>query len=947
MNIFDAYVNDKPSCFYKIDEPGTSFPNLAGDTRALIASVASTKSSNTPIVRGSSGPVLVGGDKTLKIPTDRLTPKTKNSPVSFECWVVPRLVGPPTEQITSVTNLVTNPSGRNTSGTVVVRENLSVRPNLETESTGWAPFWEASWSRSQDWSDSGDWSFKVTRTPGGHSEQGMLYQVYNANLAPGEVYTLSATFMAPDGGVITFRPRISFSGTPSVSSRGEDAVLYDLEPGVPKRLVVSFTLPALGPTQTAITAIGFDAISTGLPDGWVLYGDSLVIEKGLSDGTYFDGSTPASGDFTYTWSGTPNASTSKELASGYPSSQWSRMGSISQVYVYRSSEGPRSVNPVGGTFGLEAVTPTITLQQGDRIRWVGRVKPNFNANLTPLLERKAPYANQSAASFSAPADVWTPFDISIIVGTSVAGTSAYGTGLYQANASIGASITIDSMMTIVGNYEGPYFDGDTPQDNNARYAWDGTPDASTSTSYAPGPVEIMSHEGTGDGLVFDGDFIKFSVNFATADPAEVKWQVPDKLSAYHLVGVYNGHKLSLYVNGFIVDEVDLTAEQMLDSLDTVSEEAVVIGSSDTYEILLVDAPAIFDHALSADQVAEHYLVGTDVRDAIDNIMSFGGKAFTFDDNDRNILYTQQFDLTTGLFVDTNSQDGIRPAFDDDGLSRAGTWTGSIPISLTGSTDLAGVKLDWNGDGYYLVEASLDTGESWIEVQNGELIQGTEGLDTTGKEIDVRITFDGGIENDISVVRDIYAVAYEDYVIRSDNSNRTVTASEGSVTSTLVSSPIQAYQNAGLSMPGSTATIDGGETTQTIELWMKFEDDTTGDILPGLSWDGTDFIATGATLYMNGETGPVSPVVGEWVHLVLVLDDPTTDDIQLGSDVNIQIGLLGLYESELSADHIARLYASYFGAPVTTVVEPGGLSVQEVSTPYHLYDYNWQIVSGGR
>lgn len=462
-----------------------------------------------------------------------------------------------------------------------------------------------------------------------------------------------------------------------------------------------------------------------------------------------------------------------------------------------------------------------------------------------------------------------------------------------------------------------------------------------------GPIEIMSHEFMGDGLVFDGESIKFIVNFENSDSAVARWQVPDNMTSYHLVGVYSGQKLSLYVNGIVEDEIDLTVDQSLDSLESVTEQAIVIGSSAT-QTMLIDAPAIYDYALSAEQVLGHYIAGSDVRDAIDNIMSFGGNAFTFDDNDRNVLYTQNFDLTSGAFVDTNSKDGVRPTFDDNGLSRAGTWTGSIPISLTGSTSLAGVKLDWNGDGSYEVEASLNTGSTWTAVENGRLIPGTEGLNTTGKEIDVRVTFAGGIENDISSIRDMYAVAYADRIIRSDNSNRLVVAGTGAVTSTRVSSPIESYQNAGLLLSTASATLSGGDTVQTIELWFKFNGPETGDIVGGvMSWDGTDLSVTGATLYLNGATSPVTLEQNEWVHTIVVLDDPTTNPIVLGSGVSIQIGLLGVYEAPLTADQVSRLYASYFGSPTVTVDEPGIISVQEVSSPYHLYDYNWQIVSGGR
>ncbi len=45
-------------------------------------------------------------------------------------------------------------------------------------------------------------------------------------------------------------------------------------------------------------------------------------------------------------------------------------------------------------------------------------------------------------------------------------------------------------MIVEGEYDGPAFDGNTPDTDKVRYVWDGTPNASTSTAYAI-PVDAV------------------------------------------------------------------------------------------------------------------------------------------------------------------------------------------------------------------------------------------------------------------------------------------------------------------------------------------------------------------------------------------------------------------------------------------------------------------------
>lgn len=463
-----------------------------------------------------------------------------------------------------------------------------------------------------------------------------------------------------------------------------------------------------------------------------------------------------------------------------------------------------------------------------------------------------------------------------------------------------------------------------------------------------GPVSILSHDGI-DGLVFDSESIKFVVEFENEGTAEASWLVPDYMARYHVVGIFNGKKVSLYINGDLKSEVDLTPDQNMDSLKVQSDENLYTKSPAGSQ--LIDAIAVYEYALSANSVLSHYLAGNNSRSAVDNVMSFGGLVWTFDDFDRNIAMSKVVDLDSGISVLTTYRDGVRPTVDDAGLSEAGTWTTSIPISVTGLSNIEGVKVDWEGDGHFTVEGSFDQGSSWVTLENGQLVPGSTGIDPTGEEIDVRVTFDGAIQNDVSVVRQLSYVVYPDATIRSDNSTRTVTLNGDIATSSISSELIESYSNAGLRIPAeATATLnaddsDDPQDTATVEIWFRLNSISDGVIIDGLEIVAGAFDATG-TAYFNGSTTVPTPVQDQWAHAVLV-GTASNDPIIIGGGPAINVGMVAVYRKALSPDEVSRLYMSYFGSPTAVLSESSSVSVQEKDEMYNLYDYDWQIISSGR
>lgn len=214
-------------------------------------------------------------------------------------------------------------------------------------------------------------------------------------------------------------------------------------------------------------------------------------------GSYYDGSTAATGDATFSWGGTANNSTSK--ATGVDVRGWSMSGSgavlsrqvggHSRTYaarltvlvdataagqlVVQQASGSRSAIAEGGTYN-----GTMYVQIPGRGQSIAAFIQWFNAGGSLLSTTTGTAVNQAAN----PGD-WARIAVK---GTAPAGAVTASLGITDVTGTgwsvwrSGDVMAIDDAMLSLGLY--PYFDGDTPDDTDFQYDWMGDVDASVSTA---------------------------------------------------------------------------------------------------------------------------------------------------------------------------------------------------------------------------------------------------------------------------------------------------------------------------------------------------------------------------------------------------------------------------------------------------------------------------------
>ena len=624
--------------------------------------------------------------------------------------------------------------------------------------------------------------------------------------------------------------------------------------------------------------------------------------------------------------------------------------------------------------------------------------------------------HSGGSTFNARASVTTSPAPANAVNIRIGATTTRSSG----NSVAGDAAWIDDAMMEEGYSLGTYFDGRT-----AGASWTGAVDASTSTltdsptstyailangsmSYLIGPqnkfgyttnvfqrgqerspfsleswflpsynttgrMSILSHNGVWDGLWYDGDKIHFTVEFATLGTLDVFYETADHPDAMHVVGTYTNGKIQLYVDGELRASADVSDAQIADGFKSRANYTLYSGTIDwvaNNPSAVQDGVATYGRALTDAEIYMHFKSGRSVVAAKNVVGTFGGNMF--DGTNHSKAYQQVWTdnwTDNATFTDIKINDGtLSPDVDfTTGLSRAATWTGYLPVAPNVATTLYGVRIDWDADGSYTVQASLNNGATWINVTNGQNIVGTynwtPALDTS---LLVKITFTGGIADDPAEFRRVRLTAFDSqYVIGTDNSRVIGLTGTGAVTNVDPNEPIEANFNAGFNITTSNwyIGVDTGldpKPVRSLEFWVKAPDITgvTGRyVFDSRVSGGTEYLWASGTnvfgyisgqLYVNGQAYASSVyqmLPGVWYHIIYVFASDVTTQIDSNAVGPKNYGLIATYPTALTAQNAADMYSMYTGAANRRLATDSN-PVTEGATPFKLYAYDWSISPTG-
>lgn len=450
--------------------------------------------------------------------------------------------------------------------------------------------------------------------------------------------------------------------------------------------------------------------------------------------------------------------------------------------------------------------------------------------------------------------------------------------------------------------------------------------------------QLLGNSGQMDGLTILGNKVNFVIKFSTAPEARVSYDIQQG-RRIHVVGVKTETKIALYVNGSTVGELSLTEAQQADNY-VASDTNLYCGATSGTQKIAVAGLAAYPLALDQTAVARHYAMGSKVPDGEDVASAFKGDRIPLSVSNSNIFldqwWTTNDDWKAAQLFNAAVIDGqLRPQFDQNNISLEGKWYDSFSLDIANTTSIHGVVFDWDGQGI-TVEASLDS-STWVAITRGvnvSLI--TPGFNPTGKELQLRVTFAGGVQDDDAFLDNLNAVG-----ITTAASNvidgRIITFS--SAYPQREYSPLEFHDNWGAEIASGGTLVISADTTdaavgnRVIELWIKR---TSSGTNPTISDTGT--------YYQNGVASTETLVTGQWTLLHIVKSSTTNDPITITGPA--QVGQIVLYESTMDASQIAANYAEYTLSAPIVVDDTSTITVAESDIPVSIYAYDWSIQGAG-
>jgi hypothetical protein len=476
-----------------------------------------------------------------------------------------------------------------------------------------------------------------------------------------------------------------------------------------------------------------------------------------------------------------------------------------------------------------------------------------------------------------------------------------------------------------------------------------------------GTTAILARNNSG--LFLDGLNLRFSVAFSTT--IDAIYTHLDAGEIYHVVGVYDGQSIILFLNGQVV----ATADVGKSVTDTGFADTAATLKTTTSSTIVIDTPAVYNFALDSSTINRHYYNGIDYPEIVNLSLTNGGKYYEFSDQAASVYETVTFGDTDswslGLMDSTLAEvdEKLVNLYDETSDSwLGGTWTYqySVDSEIGAGITLNGSRITWDSLGTITVETSTD-GTTWTPVTNGASIVGTQDL-SSGFGISVRITVPTTTEQ--TYVDSLKLVFY---------TNKNIAGSDESLLATFVNpltvtlsdrafKPSSFNDNLGVLIPANNGVSIPADTDfdtyNAVEMTVKFDTSTASKTVlsvgsASITTNGTgQWTFTGlSALYIDGVavTSPFTITAGQWHHVLAVFTG-TTSAVYVGNNSGgsagypMRLGYLALYSGDITATMADAIYDTWVGTAAIRVTESSIGNVTEGG--YKGYTFDWSITGAG-
>ncbi len=463
-----------------------------------------------------------------------------------------------------------------------------------------------------------------------------------------------------------------------------------------------------------------------------------------------------------------------------------------------------------------------------------------------------------------------------------------------------------------------------------------------------GNTEILTRDNSG--LFLDGLKLRFTIDMGVLYSVEYKNLRAGEI--YHVVAVYDGTGIYLFLNGVKVAGADI-------DIPAPFEDTSVNLFSNTSSSVVLDSVAVYSYALPVSVIANHYLFGTDYPSVTDISKINGGTKYDFIDDSTSVyakaVFPETLTWTAGVSDGTLViiGDQLVNLYSDIDLEfQAGTWTYQESLESDALSTIVASRIIWSASDDITVEKSEDGGTTWTALSNGGQIVSGMPL-TTGYGVSIRVSIPSSVEQ---IVLDYLSIAfYSSLDVRGDDEDLPATILNPAGTRIAERHiPAASFNdNAGITFLDSTSgmTIPGDEAFGgyfAVEMTVKVDSGAnsatvlyvdTATAQPQVTTDATGnwTFSDLTALYVDGAsiTSGSAISTGEWHHVLAVFPESLAT-IYVGNGPTetagypMQIGHLATYSDDVSASDALAIYRAWVGAPSVSISDGGTINISENS-----------------
>jgi hypothetical protein len=443
--------------------------------------------------------------------------------------------------------------------------------------------------------------------------------------------------------------------------------------------------------------------------------------------------------------------------------------------------------------------------------------------------------------------------------------------------------------------------------------------------------QVWGNDNGYDGICIAGTVVSFATKYTSTGEAKCTFDIQDNANV-RVFAIHTAAKNSLYVDGDLVSEVDITAEQQKDTY-LYDGNTITGGASSGPNLLAIGSVAVYRHVVPEDDIDAQLAEATDNMSEFHVASGYGASILAVTEDHTSPYHNRTFsteeDWKSGQSYGTIVEyEQLAPEL-RNGISIPGSWVTPYPLPQ-GVGTMYGVIITWLGQGV-TVDTSLD-GITWAPVTKGVKISTIPtGFDPTDKMLQVRASFVGSVVDDPAHIDDLSITTYL---------ANTVPAVDGRVV-TLTSTSIEHNEdimnydhNWGAEMINGTINIaaagTGSFAPKTIEIWAKKAGAAAF----------SDNVSPNAQ-YTNGTTFQAYQV-DEWQLRTYVINAGMTGALTFTGTG--QIGTVLLYPYAKTAAEVMEAYRAFVGRPVLTLPTQGSIGMTELTDQIDAYDYEWSMES---